>query len=63
MLRLHGAQLREWNTIMKHRWDNADKGTTEVLGEECTSATCPTINPTCTGLGSNPSIFVWQACD
>jgi len=31
MLRLQSAELREWNAIMKHRWDNADKGQQKYL--------------------------------
>ena len=38
---------------MEHRWDGT-QGKSEVMGENCSSATFFTINPTRTALESNP---------
>jgi hypothetical protein len=42
---------------MEHRWNETDRGKTEVLGKKtCPSATLSTTNPTWTDPGSNPGL-------
>jgi hypothetical protein len=43
--------------VMEHRWNEIDKGKTEVLGgKTCPSATLSTTNPSWTDPGSNPGL-------